>query len=928
MKKLVLSLAVGFVSSSVLRADLVNHFTFDDPDNLLKASVGGDGVAYIGGGQGAYRNKCEVDDSNGGLGQLSATSLSGVTSPIRNGDALRIPSTGIMAFDQLVGSDAARSWCMVMRFQPPTKCGKYYCLYSLDQSNGGDGYLFIKDNGNGFGGSTGGWDGYPSTSTEDGIFGAWNTMMVCCDVENSKLQLYVNGELLQDRPKIGNNSLVGKPKVMVGADNDGEDALFYVDDVKFYNEAYPSDYFASAGTIRTDETAETYDEATVKSSVKPVHTKNGTATEFVFRADGSISFAEMTFATAVFYDAKGAPFKTEPWGVVMAGDTKDIRVGDAEKVVVTMDLDALQAPYGSMQVDESGAGYVKYSWKVVYFGPDASSAEVFVSVVPQGEDPAFVKITALTSVTPNPISERIADLVPGTTYEYVLKVVSNLGKEMVTDAMTFTTLSVPEAPAPILTSTLGDVVVGEGDAAVDFAFDVAYAGRGKTTTTVKVQYGTQKENLDQEATVASDWIGKGSFVLSGLEIGKFYYVRFVADNGTETTAAPVIIFSTSRQWTLGAAAGTLTDGSWVIRYTKDDSGAITLTQVVTPAANPAVFDISNPYVQGDDGTTWRIETMGRLFGSDGGTGNLDIKEVYLPSTLKTIVFAAFKNCFNLRIVYPFLPDSVEYLGGHAFWGCVSLTGDLRIGCGGRPFEFDREKGNHFDADNDSVVTGAVTSVMFGPEVTEVPVSFCWSQQNLTNITFLGNKVTSIGAKAFYNCSALQTVEPFFLPSITNFGGTCFSKCLKLSGKMTIGGVDSPARIDKEAFDSSSTYPLRPITSIIIRKNVVKMGQYALYGMGTEEVVFEGCPEFEKGEQGSFGRHQPAYSKYFVPRDNADWQAIYENTDYVTPLADVSGSDKDHLPTGKLPYGLAKPALFGVKVWLYLSRPNGLMLIVR
>lgn len=929
MEKTLISLFAmcAVMAVGTARADLVNHFTFDDPDHLLAASVGNDGVAYIGGGNGAYKNKCEVDASNGGLGQLSAASLSGIASAIRNGDALKIPSTGIMAFDQLAGSDAAHSWCMVMRFQPPVKSNSYYCLYSLCQSNDTDGYLFIQKNGSGFGGTTGGWSGYPSISAGDGIFGAWNTMVVCCDVENSKLRLFVNGELLHDRTGIGNNSLAGKPKVLIGADNDGEDALFYVDDVKFYNEAYPDEYFVSAGTMRTGETSETYAEATVSSSVKPVRTQNGDRTEFVFRADGSVAFSSATFAIVTFYDAKGDAFNTEVWGVVGSGYERSFQIGDAEKAVVTLNPRTLDDPYALLKVDECGAGYVKYSWQVANVGTGALSADVFASVVPQGEEADFVKIAETSSISSDWIPGQNAVLVPETTYECSLKVVNDAGKEMVTDAVVFTTPSAPVTSAPVFTSALVDVVPGSCSAAIEFEYDVAYAGSGKATTTVKVQYGIREDDLDQEVIVASDWIGKGTYSLSGLYVGRFYYVRFVVDNGTETTMSPVQTVSTGRRWTLGAEAGTLTDGSWIVKFTKDDFGAITLTQVVTPAADSSVFDISNPYVRGDDGKNWYFEKLGQLFGNRDGSGNLDIEEVYLPSTLKYIGDYAFKNCFNLRTVYPFLPDSVEAMGTQAFWGCVSLSGDLRIGCGGRPFAFNGS--NQFDADNEHVVTGSVTSVTFGPEVTAVPASFCWSQQSLTNVTFLGTKVGAIEAKAFYNCSNLRTIEPFFPSSITNFGNICFEKCLKISGEMTIGGAKDPARVVSAAFDASRSDPLRPVTSITFKKNVESVGTYAFFGMGTQEVVFECGPNIVFGIEGSFGFHQPEYSKYYVPADNADWQAVYENPDYVTPLASVAEEDKAHLPAGKLPYGLAKEALFGVKEWLYFSAPgSGFLIIVR
>ena len=92
-----------------------------------------------------------------------------------------------------------------------------------------------------------------------------------------------------------------------------------------------------------------------------------------------------------------------------------------------------------------------------------------------------------------------------------------------------------------------------------------------------------------------------------------------------------------------------------------------------------------------------------------------------------------------------IPESVTSIGGGAFSGCTGLTSVTwnarACGSGGSLF-------------NDSKST--ITTFTFGDQVEQIPDSLCEGLSGLTSIT-LPESVTSIGLRAFDNCSGLESI---------------------------------------------------------------------------------------------------------------------------------------------------------------------------
>ena len=121
-----------------------------------------------------------------------------------------------------------------------------------------------------------------------------------------------------------------------------------------------------------------------------------------------------------------------------------------------------------------------------------------------------------------------------------------------------------------------------------------------------------------------------------------------------------------------------------------------------------------------------------------------IEEVDLSNctALTTIEEGAFMNCTNLKRVI--LPSSVTRIGKNAFSGCTKLIST---------------------ADK----TMNLTNVSYiGPNA----FKSC-NNGDFTTIQF-SNKLETLGAQAFYNCTNLQEIT--LVPSITNIGDEAFAQC--------------------------------------------------------------------------------------------------------------------------------------------------------
>ena len=143
--------------------------------------------------------------------------------------------------------------------------------------------------------------------------------------------------------------------------------------------------------------------------------------------------------------------------------------------------------------------------------------------------------------------------------------------------------------------------------------------------------------------------------------------------------------------------------------------------------------------------------------------------ITIPNSVTSIGEHAFENCSGLTSVT--IPNSVTSIGGSAFWCCRGLT-SVTIGnsvtsigdgafynCSGlttlnfnaincQDFE---EYYNYYPFSGTSL-----TTVNIGDSVQRIPANFVRGCSGLTSVT-IGNSLTSIGDRAFYECINLSSL---------------------------------------------------------------------------------------------------------------------------------------------------------------------------
>ena len=145
----------------------------------------------------------------------------------------------------------------------------------------------------------------------------------------------------------------------------------------------------------------------------------------------------------------------------------------------------------------------------------------------------------------------------------------------------------------------------------------------------------------------------------------------------------------------------------------------------------------------------------------------DIVNLKLPDTIDYIGEKAFYNCSSLKTVE--IPYSVKYIGKNAFYNCVNVENiyynsafdNVTISIEGNLFNY--------------IGTNIPVNVYLGEDVVNLP-SYLFASSSKTecthidNVSFLGNKCTTIGSNVFENCD-VKSVE--FSDSVTGFGKNIF-----------------------------------------------------------------------------------------------------------------------------------------------------------
>ena len=203
-------------------------------------------------------------------------------------------------------------------------------------------------------------------------------------------------------------------------------------------------------------------------------------------------------------------------------------------------------------------------------------------------------------------------------------------------------------------------------------------------------------------------------------------------------------------------------------------------------------------------------------GNQAFQGCSGLTSVNIPNSVTRIGYDAFRDCSGLTSIN--IPNSVTYIGSNAFEGCSGLT-SITIPNSVTSIDYSAFRGC---SGLQKVIVPDIAAwcgISFG-DYESNPLFYAhhiYSDEN-TEITDLviPNSVTSIGERAFYNCSGLTSVT---IPnSVTSIGSEAFEGC---SGLASITIPNSVTSIGEHAFDRCSG-----LTSITIPNSVTSIGEYA------------------------------------------------------------------------------------------------------
>ena len=180
-------------------------------------------------------------------------------------------------------------------------------------------------------------------------------------------------------------------------------------------------------------------------------------------------------------------------------------------------------------------------------------------------------------------------------------------------------------------------------------------------------------------------------------------------------------------------------------------------------------------------------------------------------------------------------SNVTAIGDSAFWNCSSLS----------TLNFNAINCDDFssDANEHPFSSCPIVTINIGDSVQRIPANFAYSINSLASVT-IGNSVTAIGDRAFWNCSSLSTLN-FNAINCSDFSSDennyPFSSC-----PITIINIgDSVQRIP-----ANFAYNLDSLTSIRIPNNVISIGEMAFAdcsSLGTLRFNAKNCADFSSDE---------------------------------------------------------------------------------
>lgn len=189
-------------------------------------------------------------------------------------------------------------------------------------------------------------------------------------------------------------------------------------------------------------------------------------------------------------------------------------------------------------------------------------------------------------------------------------------------------------------------------------------------------------------------------------------------------------------------------------------------------------------------------SLQKLSGTSTFSGASALTDITLPEGIAITEGSTFSECTSLESIE--LPASITTIPSHMFAGCSALE---RVTAKGTITAIDNGAfGSVTDWKNHETADTALTEI---PDLSQV---------------------TSIGDRAFYGCSALETVD---LHSVTTMGYAAFQGCKALSGEIDLSNLEE---IPGNAFCYDPN-----ITSVITCSTLSSIGDWAFIWAGISTI---------------------------------------------------------------------------------------------
>ena len=260
-----------------------------------------------------------------------------------------------------------------------------------------------------------------------------------------------------------------------------------------------------------------------------------------------------------------------------------------------------------------------------------------------------------------------------------------------------------------------------------------------------------------------------------------------------------------------------------------------------------------------------------------------LTSITIPNSVTYISYSAFSGCRGLTSIT--IPNSVTYIGDNPFANCPGLT-SIVVDFGNTKYDSRDNCNAIIETASNTLIAGCMNTII--PEsVTSIGFRAFFDCSGLTSVT-IPNSVTSIDHYAFERCKGLSSI---IIPnSVTSIGSGAFTECKGLTS-VTIGsGVTS---IGREAFSFNDN-----LQSIICyAMETPEVDGYAFYHVDVSNVTLQVPRESEQKY-----KDHPVWGKFKIEVIDGieDVRSGESGEDFERNIYDLSGR---RLPAGRKPQGI-------------------------